>query len=345
MYRNLSPQLLGIMARQSELIELVLNYNFRGLDVDMDELLKRALAVDVAAATCFLTSGGVEIGTFELPIDLRVSDADFEAFVQKLPVVAELCESLTATRAVVTLPTCSDELAFQENFERFRSRLAVLAVELQKHGVRIGLALDVACDLRNESNYEFVVKVDQLTALVQTAGQGLGIVLDVWNWFVGGGTLEGIQALTADQLLAVRISDVPAGIDIAAATTADQALPAKDGQLPIAQVLEHLSSIEFDGPVSVYASSSTFQGVNRERTIEIIKRYLDAFEANLPFPGADAVADETAVECAEEATEDGAKSTSADENATEVATESSTEVATENSTDDDTAADTVTASV
>ena len=75
MYRNLSPQLLGVIARQSEFIELVLNYGFRGLDVDMAELVKRAAASGLDSATCYLKSGGTEVGTFELPIDLFGDDA------------------------------------------------------------------------------------------------------------------------------------------------------------------------------------------------------------------------------------------------------------------------------
>jgi sugar phosphate isomerase/epimerase len=283
MYRNLSPELLGVIARQSELIELVLTYQFRGLDIDMDDMMKRADSGGVGEATCFLKSGGVEVGTFELPVHLGGSEPDYRIFLTKLPQLAELCTELKAQRAVVTLPSDSDQYSFQENFELFRERVSNIATEMEKHGVRIGLALKTAHDLRDSSNYEFIVKVEQMLALQQTLGQGVGVVLDVWDWFVGGGTLEGIQALTAEQIVAVRFSDLPSDVDIAKATTIDHILPSPAGQLPLDEVLAHLTQIEFDGPVSVYATSNTFKGVKKDRTIEIVRKYHLAAEAGCAY--------------------------------------------------------------
>ena len=42
MYRNLNPAALGVTGRQSELIELALTYGFKGLDLDIRSVVKRA---------------------------------------------------------------------------------------------------------------------------------------------------------------------------------------------------------------------------------------------------------------------------------------------------------------
>lgn len=296
MYRNLSPELLGVIARQSELIELVLTYQFRGLDIDMDDLIKRAESGGVGEATCFLKSGKVEVGTFEFPIRLDCSEADYRISLAKLPLLVELCGELTAQRAVVTLPSDSDQYSFQENFEIYRERLSNVATELEKHGIRIGLALKTAHDLRDSSNYEFIVKAEQLLALQKTVGQGIGIVLDVWEWFVGGGTLEGIQELTAGEIVAVRLSDLPADVDMAKATSADHILPSTSGQLPLSEVVAHLAQIEFDGPVSVYATSTTFKGIKKDKTVEIIRTYHQAVETGSAYLPQDVAAAEAAAE-------------------------------------------------
>ena len=40
MYKNLNSWTLGISGRQSELIELALTYGFRGLDIDIHDMIK-----------------------------------------------------------------------------------------------------------------------------------------------------------------------------------------------------------------------------------------------------------------------------------------------------------------
>ncbi|HIF31706.1 MAG TPA: sugar phosphate isomerase/epimerase [Planctomycetes bacterium] len=278
MYRNLSPQLLGLAARQSELIELVLTYGFRGLDIDMSDLLNRATSGGLDSATCYLKSGGVEIGTFDLPIDLSVPDAEFQTALEQLPMLLELCESLKVTRAVVTLRATNEQRSFQENFEIHQTRLSTLATKFEEHGIRIGLAFQAAHDLRDDANYEFVNTVEKLLAFQQTAGQATGIVLDTWDWIVGGGTIEQIRALTKDQIVAVRISDLAAGAALESAKSTDHILPVADGQVPIQNVLDHLKEIEYDGPLSVYASPEAFSGFKRDKTVELIKGLHQAIE-------------------------------------------------------------------
>jgi chitinase len=46
MYKNLNATVLGVSGRQSELIELAMTYGFRGLDIDIVDLVKRTLLVE-----------------------------------------------------------------------------------------------------------------------------------------------------------------------------------------------------------------------------------------------------------------------------------------------------------
>ena len=72
MYKNFNTASLGIMARQSELIELALTYQFKGLDVDIVDLQKRGLD----PAKRFLGGTKLNLG-FELPTVLAGDDATF----------------------------------------------------------------------------------------------------------------------------------------------------------------------------------------------------------------------------------------------------------------------------
>jgi hypothetical protein len=42
MFKNLSPEALGVSGRQSEMIELALSFGFKGLDLDIIELADSA---------------------------------------------------------------------------------------------------------------------------------------------------------------------------------------------------------------------------------------------------------------------------------------------------------------
>ena len=83
MQKSLSPSSLGISGRQSELIELALTYGFRALEVDLDDLLKKAEKHGIAYATRFLTSARLSLSSFEVPIRWRGEPGIYKADLSK----------------------------------------------------------------------------------------------------------------------------------------------------------------------------------------------------------------------------------------------------------------------
>ncbi len=69
MFRNLSPQALGISGRQSEIIELSLSYGFKGIDVDMVDFQQTVKASNLAHARRLIDSAA-EIGFVSFAIGL-----------------------------------------------------------------------------------------------------------------------------------------------------------------------------------------------------------------------------------------------------------------------------------
>ncbi len=80
MYKNLNPEMLGITGRQSEIIELALTYGFRGIDIDMVDLVKRCSRSSFESSARFLVSSKLKVGGFEAPIDI---DADDESYASQ----------------------------------------------------------------------------------------------------------------------------------------------------------------------------------------------------------------------------------------------------------------------
>src|SRR6185503_4716226 len=98
MYKNLSPSAIGVFARQSELLEIALTHRFKGLEIDINEVLRRAQSSSVAQACRYLCSAQVRIGGFELPVRWAGDDKDFQADLSQLGLLLEVCRTLGADR-------------------------------------------------------------------------------------------------------------------------------------------------------------------------------------------------------------------------------------------------------
>ena len=74
MLKNFSHTALGINGRQSELIELALTYGFAGMDIDMQDMLRRSQRTDTKDASKYLEAAKIKIGGFDVGIDLDADD-------------------------------------------------------------------------------------------------------------------------------------------------------------------------------------------------------------------------------------------------------------------------------
>lgn len=276
MFRNLSPQKLNVSGRQSELIELALTYGFRGLDVDMGQLAKRAANSTNEHASRFLRSGELKIGGFEIPINLYGDDASFASEIQRVSQIGELCQHNEAERCIVTIPATDANRSFQENFEFHRDRIGQAAQAFQPYNVRLGLTLLADPSQETPSGqYEFIDKIESLLTLVKTIGvSNVGVTLDTWDWFVSDGGLDQIRELTVDQIVCVRLADYPVDTDVTKISRRDLHLPGAGG-VPLQDVMRHLVDVNYEGPVAPAASFAVLQGKTRETIVQRAQTALD----------------------------------------------------------------------
>ncbi len=286
MFKNLVGEGLGVSGRQNEMIELALTYGFHGLDVDMNDMVGRSIEVSQEFACQYLLAAekSLQVGTFELPIDFRVDDAKFQASLSRLDVMSNICEQLKAKRAYVNIPA-SSSLPFQENFERYRLRLGEVADKLQPFGIRIGLALNATGEAAKRLENKFVTTADELLTLIKTVGRSnVGLLLDTWHWHLGGGTVEKLSGLTAEQIVSVRLADFPSDLAVDTAKAKHRLLlKPEDGTFTI-QVLRWLNEVNYDGPIADCPSSSPFGGMTRERIVQTLSENLND---TLPIAGID----------------------------------------------------------
>lgn len=275
MLKNFSPNSLGINGRQSELIELALTYGFRGMDVDMADMLRRSQRSSVDEAAKYLRATDLLIGGFDLSdVDL---DADDEAFTTQLGLVnplAEFAQQLGATRAYIFLPAATDRLPYHEYFETQKTRLTQISEALAGKNIRLGIGFQAGKELDSGKEFPFVRNVEGLLALVSSVA-GAGVYLDTWDWIVGDGAMDQISELKAEDVVAVRLGSVPHDVDVTKATSTDRVLPEKEGTLNHVALVKHLSSIGYDGPLSPSASSTRYKGQTRESTVQKAQEAVD----------------------------------------------------------------------
>jgi sugar phosphate isomerase/epimerase len=276
MIKNFSPHALGINGRQSELIELALTYAFGGMDIDMTEMLRRAQRSSTEDAAKYLNAAKIQIGGFDLDINL---DADEDAFVSQvgtLHPIAELAKELGVSRCNIRVPAATDRLPYHEYFEIQRERLGQIAETLAPREIKMGIGFSAGKERDKGKEFSFVRNVEGYLAMVSAvSGSNVGYLIDTWDWVVGEGSLDQITALPADKIVAVRLGSLAADADPATATTADRVLPEMGAALDHVQLIRHLESSGFDGPVSPGAASSQYKGQTRESIVQRAQEAVD----------------------------------------------------------------------
>lgn len=277
MYKNLSPSAIGIFGRHGEMLEIALTHRFKGMDIDLNEVLKRAQSTSVPQACKYLASAKMQIGGFELPVRWAGEEKEFAADLGQLSLILEIASTLKADRCCVTIRPTSEQLPFHENFQFHVQRLGKLADALAPAGVKLGLSLLAAPAQRADGGFQFISQVDPLVLLVNSIQRdNVGLVLDAWNWTVGGGDLEKLRSLRGEQITSVLLSDIPSGADLAAITEEQRVLPGEGGTIDSAALLGVLDELGYEGPVSVAVHASLVKGQKREAVVTKAASVLDA---------------------------------------------------------------------
>ena len=144
-----------------------------------------------------------------------VDEARYAKDKDKLEKIAARAAELGCTRCVTLISPSSDERPYHENFEFHRRRLAEIAQILNKHQVKLGLEVNALADARQGAAFEFVHTFDELRKLASGVGvENVGVVVDLFQWHAGGGSIEEIKSLSVNQIVAVYLCDVPSDVPI-----------------------------------------------------------------------------------------------------------------------------------
>ncbi|MBN1909254.1 MAG: sugar phosphate isomerase/epimerase [Pirellulales bacterium] len=251
MYKNLSTSALRISGSQSEIIELVLTYGFRAMDLKVVEFAQRAKTRGMPYAKRLIESAKILVSSFDLPIDLEAGEDAFKKGLESLPGLAEVAAEVGCTRCLTMVAPAGDQLPYHENFERHRVRLGEICQALAPSGVRLGVGFRAAPELRKDKAFQFIHENDALGLLLSMVNApNLGMVLDVWDLCVSGGSIEQIGGMDLSKIVSVRVADAPEETPLAELTEEARLLPGQTGRLKIPTVLRTLAERGYDGPIT-----------------------------------------------------------------------------------------------
>jgi sugar phosphate isomerase/epimerase len=270
MFKNLSAAALGVTGHQSEIIELALTYGFQGMDIDIGEFATRTKLHGLPYARRLINSARFRLGTFALPLELDADDAIFAKRVQRLAEFSQLAAEIGCTRCVTIIAPDSDKRPYHENFEFCRYRLTTVAKAMEPAGIRLGVGYRAAEYLRRGQAYQFIHDLDALTLLLSMiAADNIGLLLNVWEVYAGGGSLETIRGIQPGQIVAVEVANLPNDVPLGELTEDSRLLPsAENGVIDMPAVLSILSQMGYDGPVTPAPSRGLAKGVRRDMLVK-----------------------------------------------------------------------------
>lgn len=285
MYKNLNATVLGVSGRQSELIELAMTYGFRGLDIDIVDLVKRTQRSEFDKASRYLLSSKMQVSGFDVPIDLDTDDASFEKSLALLHGTIEIAGKVGARAGFLRLPAATDRLPFHEYFDVLRKRVDRIGEVFEKNNVQLGLYFSVAQESRESRQFKFIQDVEGFLAFFKACtSSSVSLVIDTFNWVVGGGTFDQLATIPGSKIAALRISDTEAMPSIADASLKMRQMPAEAGIIDNVRFVATLSKSGFDGPITAFAHASNFAGFTRDSIVAKAQDALDHVLAGAGLP-------------------------------------------------------------
>jgi len=249
MTMDLTPGAIGIEGDQREVIELAARHGFESV-APLGSELQAMSDGELDGLLGLLEERGLAWGAGGLPVDFRGDDETFRRTSEGLSGYAKGLRRAGVTRVGTWLTPCSDTYTYRQYFDTVVTRLQPTARVLSDEGVRLGLEYVGPKTSWTSRKYPFIHTLAETVELVEAIGvPGVGYVLDSWHWFLAEDTVDQIEALRNEDVVAVDLNDAPAGVPKDEQMDLSRELPVATGVIPVAAFLGALQAIGYDGPV------------------------------------------------------------------------------------------------
>jgi sugar phosphate isomerase/epimerase len=251
MFKNLSPGAIGIRgADLATAIKLAQAAGFGGIDFDIREAARLADAHGVAYVKDLFSAAGVLPGQWGLPVAWN-DDAKWEQDLAELPKLAALGVELGCTRTATWCPSGSNDREYAENWNWHVARFRPIAQVLADKGCALGIEFLGPQTIRARFKYAFLYTVGELMDLAAAIGTGnVGLLLDAWHLYTGGGTIDDLDKITAQDVVTVHVNDAPEGLTLPEYVDNDRRLPMETEVIDLPGFMRKLAAMNYEGPVT-----------------------------------------------------------------------------------------------
>lgn len=265
---DLCPGRLGVSVGQAEAIELAARFRFESVEPFGAFLAEQSVA-ELQEWTSKLSEKKLTWGAAGLSVEFRQDQETFETGLKALPKIAAALQTAGVTRVGTWLMPAHDELTYLKNFKQHTERLRAVASVLDAHGLRLGLEYVGPRTLWASKRYPFLHTLAETAELIAAINTGnVGLVLDSWHWYTAEETVTELESLSAEQIVAVDLNDAPAGIDVRDQIDNRRELPSATGVIDLAEFLNALVKIGYDGPVRAEPFNQSLNAMDDAPAVE-----------------------------------------------------------------------------
>jgi sugar phosphate isomerase/epimerase len=274
-YKSLSSALLGFQNRAlKDDIPLAVKYGYEGIYFDIK---KEAAIYSASQFTDLLVNNKLKPGGFNLPVDFRSSDENYEADLKALPGYCAFAKETRSFRCITWITPWSNLRNYKENFEFHKDKLTPVAKILEDHDIRFGFEFVGPLKSRQGKTYEFIHTLDGLKELLDAIGtSNLGYLLDVWHWDTAGQVFEDFKKIPDNEsIVMVHVNDAPKGLRMEEQDDHNRELPGATGILRIDEFMKALVDLKYDGPVLVEPFNEPLKAMPFEEAVKAAKLGMD----------------------------------------------------------------------
>jgi 2-keto-myo-inositol isomerase len=191
-----------------------------------------------------LRGSGVEVSSLNsLEYFSLTPDSSFQMMEEKARFMCSLC-SLLGTDLLVVVPSFrKPRFSSQEILEKTAANLEKLARVAEDFGVRLGFE-PIGLPWYSVRKWETGMRI-----VDEVGRDDVGLVVDTWNFFLGGNHVEELRATPIEKLWMFHLVDAPRQLP-PNLTNGHRLLPGEGG-LPLKEFIGTLRQMGYSGPVSV----------------------------------------------------------------------------------------------
>ncbi len=250
MFSSLNTGAIGISGHGLEqTLALAQRCGYGGVDFDIREAAQLAGERGIDGLRELFARHNARPGNWGLPVNWQGDD--WEEDVERLPALAQVARDIGALRCSTVCWPHSETRDFAENFEWHRERYTRIAEVLLPFSIRVGFEFIGPRTFSPPDAILFINDMPGMLSLCEAIGtDNVGLLLDVWHVVTSGGSVEDLESLRKEDVVAVHVNDAPQGLTLDTYMDRDRRLPTETGVIDLAGFMQRLDAMGYDGPVT-----------------------------------------------------------------------------------------------